>query len=244
MRRRRFALVGAEPKPKTTASLQPCGERARKIGVPANGAEGGAQEPSEKSVSRTDFSEMPQHAMMRTLGRIAALATAAGPLDVRAGSMLRELRAGVPFDSAMLCRIDVATRCPAPVVVEGYPAHVATQLCNTDLSQAGVRRRVVIEADPAGPSLLCPLTSADGRAVGLLALGPAPDVALAFIDPVAPVLASVVDPVQTAARLAAILSEHEPSCLIVASTVHEVFHARVRPTGLALWRTSSPSPGR
>jgi hypothetical protein len=58
------------------------------------------------------------------------------------------------------------------------------------------------------------------------------------------VLAGVVDPVQTAARLAAILSEHEPSFLKVASTVHEVLHTRVRPTGLALWRTSSPSPGR
>jgi DNA-binding CsgD family transcriptional regulator len=216
--------------------------RAQKIGLPANsGCRTGAERSREIGFLHR-FQPMdplltPERddPTLRTLGRIAALCSAAGPVEARAERILRELRPVVAYDAAILCAVDPLSGERRPAAVDGLSAeataHVRTDAFEAEVVQRHARRHggwpvrmhdVPEALRPPGyaDGLLSAFVAADGRYLGFLLIALAdqrelPDAAWAVVGHGAPLLATLLDPVQPAAGLAAMLAPHETAIALL-----------------------------
>jgi DNA-binding CsgD family transcriptional regulator len=170
-----------------------------------------------------------------TMAEIAAVACSGAPIEERMAEVIERLRAITPIDGAAASDVDPMTGTPRVLVNAGYPDRVAEHVCGSDyhaevvapwaLPRLGypVRERdlgvdpMTLRCNveyfrPAGfdEGLVSALVTSDGRFVGALDLGVSDgrhpsDEACAFIGRLAPVLANLIDPLQSATALATLL---------------------------------------
>jgi DNA-binding CsgD family transcriptional regulator len=174
-------------------------------------------------------------ANVATMAEIAAIACSGSPVEDRMCEVIESLRAIMPIDGAAASLVDPTSGVPRILVNAGYPQDVADHVSGRDYHAEVVapwalprRGYPVRERDlgvdpltlrcnveyfrPAGfvEGLVSALVTPDGRFVGALDLGVSDvrhpsDEACAFVGQLAPALANLVDPLQSATALATLL---------------------------------------
>jgi DNA-binding CsgD family transcriptional regulator len=169
------------------------------------------------------------------VSRIAGVASSASSALERTEQVLHELRSVFPFDAGMVACVDPASPQRRPMVVHGYsspfvnymqsPAWHAEIVEPFGMPRSGwpVRERDLPvdpmtlpglaeygRSDGLNEGLLSALFTPDGQYVGFLILSwqhaqPPSDAACTVIGSVAPALANLVDPLQSARQLASTL---------------------------------------
>lgn len=179
------------------------------------------------------------------VARAAMAASSAGSSQERAREVMQELRAIVPFRAVMLASVDAATGRGRTVLREEYSDRTAEYLEGVEFHDEVVKPfgfdrcgwpfrerdmpidplelRVVsdyLRPDGMVEGLLSALRAPDGRYLGFLILSvddvrhPS-DAACAVVGHIAPLLANVVDPLQSAAWMASMLLEDESAVALL-----------------------------
>lgn len=170
------------------------------------------------------------------VSRIAAVGASGAPAEERIEEILDQLKLIFPFDAGMVARIDPLNLERRPVVVRGYAApfleYLTTKAWHAEVVEPfGLPSRgwPVRDRDlPVDPStlpglafgreaglhegLLSALVTGEGRFVGFLILSwsrlePPPDEVCVVVGGIAPALANIVDPLQSARALASTLGD-------------------------------------
>jgi len=192
------------------------------------------------------------------VARAAAVISSADSVEERAWQVLHELRAIVPYRAAMLASIDPLTGTGREILREDYPDRLAHymhggEFYNELVEPFGLGRsgwpfrerdlpidpltlRVV--ADYLRPDyvegLLSALVSADGRYLGFLIMScedrdnPS-DEACAAVGHIAPMLANLVDPLQSATWLATNLLDEETAVALLPDGTAAALRGNVPP---------------
>ncbi|MEA2179904.1 MAG: hypothetical protein QOG77_3201 [Solirubrobacteraceae bacterium] len=172
---------------------------------------------------------------LATMARVAAAAASGASAQERAQDAIDELQALVPMENALLTRLEPEDGSRRAVVNNGYSDGLVEVLnggdyqaellepyalpnggwpvCEHELPVDPLSLRCVAECfRPAGlqTGLMCALVTEDGRYVGFLDMSSADardpsDEACTVIGHLVPTLAMLVDPLQTARRLASTL---------------------------------------
>jgi DNA-binding CsgD family transcriptional regulator len=180
---------------------------------------------------------------LATLAEIAAVASSGAPVQDRLCEVIERLRAVIPIAGAAASGVDPTTGHPMMVVNAGYPDEVAEHVSGSDyhdevvapwaLPRQGwpVRGRdlgvdpLTLRCNveyfrPVGlmEGLVSALVTPDGRFVGSLDLGVCDDrhptdEACDLVGRLAPMLANLVDPLQSAAGLAVLLGGRDATAL-------------------------------
>lgn len=175
---------------------------------------------------------------LAVVARAAAVITSAGTIEERVSQVLQEVRAIVPFCAAMVATGDVTNGAGREILREGYPDRLARYMHGDEfqaelvdpfgLDRSGwpFRERDLpidpmslrVVADYLRPDylegLLSALVTPDGRYLGFLILScedtsnPS-DAGCAAVGHIAPMLANLVDPLQSVRCLATNLLEEE-----------------------------------
>jgi DNA-binding CsgD family transcriptional regulator len=170
------------------------------------------------------------------VSRIAAVAASGAPVEERVEEILDQLELIFPFDAGMVARLDPSNLERRPVVVRGYAApfleYMTTKAWHSEVVEPfGLPSRgwPVRDRDlPVDPStlpglaygreaglhegLLSALVTRDGHFVGFLILSwsrlePPPDEVCVVVGGIAPALANIVDPMQSARALTSTLGD-------------------------------------
>lgn len=180
-----------------------------------------------------------------TMAGVAAVACSGAPVEDRMLEVIECLGAVIPLEGAAASTVDLATGRPRMLVNAGYPPHVAEHVSGSDYHAEIVapwalprRGLPVRERDlgvdplslrcnveyfrPAGltEGLVSALVTADGRFVGALDLGVCDDrhptdEACDLVGRLAPTLANLVDPLQSAAEVAALLGGRDCTAIAI-----------------------------
>lgn len=181
---------------------------------------------------------------LHTVARAAAVISSAAPVEERARGVLDELRAIVPFRAAMLAAIDPSTGTGREIVREDYADRVANYMHGGEFHAEVVEpfglgrtgwpfREQDLPIDPMSlrvvadylrpdykEGLLSALVAPDGRYLGFLIMScedprhPS-EAACAAVGHLAPMLANLVDPLQSATWLATNLLEEETAVALL-----------------------------
>jgi DNA-binding CsgD family transcriptional regulator len=174
---------------------------------------------------------------LTTITRVAAAAASGGSVRERAQEAVDELQALIPMENALLSHLALGSGARSAIVNNGYSERLVSCLNGGEYHAEFVEpfglpnkgwpvREHELPVDPltlhcvteyfrpAGlqGGLMCALVTADGRYVGFLDMsgsdprGPS-DEACAVVGHVAPVLAAMIDPLQSPRRLASTLDE-------------------------------------
>ncbi|MCW2953000.1 MAG: helix-turn-helix transcriptional regulator [Conexibacter sp.] len=174
---------------------------------------------------------------LATIARVAATAASGASVQDRAQQTVDELQALIPMENALLSCLVPGTGARSVVVNNGYSERLVTCLNGGDYHAELVEpfalpnngwpvrenelpvdplslRCVAEYFRPAGlrDGLMCALVTGDGRYVGFLDMssgdaGAPSDEACAVVGHLAPTLATLVDPLQSARRLASTLDD-------------------------------------
>jgi DNA-binding NarL/FixJ family response regulator len=180
-----------------------------------------------------------------TLTEVAAVACSGAPVEDRMLEVIERLRAVIPIEGAAASTVDPTTGDPRMLVNSCYPQHVAEYVSSRDYHAEIVapwalplRGQAVRERDldidplslrcnveyfrPAGltEGLVSALVTSDGRFVGALDLGVCDDrhptdEACDLVSRLAPMLASLVDPLQSAAELASLVGGRDCTAMAI-----------------------------
>jgi DNA-binding CsgD family transcriptional regulator len=179
------------------------------------------------------------------IGDIAAVTASAGRVDERATEVIERLRSLIPIAAAAASVIDPVSGRQRILVNEGYNARLAKHVSSRAYHSEVVKPFAVplrgwpvrerdLQVDPLSltsvvdyfrpegltEGLVSALTTADGRHVGVLDISVSDrrhpsDEACAIIGHLAPALANLTDPLQSARALAASLDEDSTAVAIV-----------------------------
>jgi DNA-binding CsgD family transcriptional regulator len=230
---------------------------------------------------------------LAAISRIGATASSAASISERMEEIFDQLRTLIPIEAAMVSAIDPVTGRPRLITNQGYPASFAAYLNGAEFHAEMIEpfamplrgwpvrgrelpvdplslRSIVEYFNPAGlvEGLLGALITADGRYVGFIDISNSDythpsDEACAVVGHMAPTLANVVDPLQSARWLVSTLADDcaavgllgggvvvplrgvpDPELVEPSSALHRAA-ARLLgegpPTAAFLWPTSSGS---
>jgi DNA-binding CsgD family transcriptional regulator len=174
---------------------------------------------------------------LAAISRIGATASSAAPVSERVEEIFDHLRTLIPIEAGLISAIDVVTRRSKVVINQGYPASFAAYLNGGDFNAEMIEpfalplrgwpvrqrelpvdplslRSITEYFTPAGliEGLLGALITTDGRYVGFIDISNCDsshpsDEACAVVGTMAPTLANVVDPLQSARWLVSTLAE-------------------------------------